>query len=53
MTDAQRQLREAMEPSLNWPVPGPPLVPSVPRKRRFWWRVLKWLTPRSVNARDL
>jgi len=53
MTDAQRQLREAMIPSLNWPKPGPVISPSVPIRRRFWWRVWNWLSPRSFNARDL
>ena len=41
MTDAQRQLRSDMHGSLNWREPGATVVPSIPRKRRFWWRVFR------------
>lgn len=45
MEGDQAKLRLAMLPSLNWQQlePGPTILPSVPVRRRFWWRVMRAL----------
>lgn len=37
------ELHRAMTESLNWREPGATIVPTIPTRRRFGWRLSRWV----------